>query len=97
MKGASLYGDSDLQESPLYSKFYHRLLFLREFVQNGMDAMKLQLFRNIQEDRYGMFEELKKTAVDEWNIFEILDNFIGFFLIQPCDRSRETYSSYNFS
>ena len=73
MQGASLYGDAEYNKSPVYKKYYHRLLFLREFVQNGMDAMKLQLFRNIQDERYGIFEELKKKEPKKWKIFDVLN------------------------
>jgi hypothetical protein len=79
MRGASLYGDADYATTPIERKHYHHLIFLREFVQNGMDAMRLRLFRDLQDRLYNAerkYKKLNSVKSQEWNIFDVLDVII---------------------
>jgi len=73
MQGASLYGDMDFNSNLFGIKYYHKLIFLREFVQNGMDAMKMQLFKNIKDKRYGTYEDLAEKNPKDWKLFDVLE------------------------
>ncbi|MCL2285797.1 MAG: hypothetical protein FWC32_05460 [Firmicutes bacterium] len=76
MRGASLYGDKNFLEQPIAVKHYHHMIFLREFVSNSMDAMKIQLYRYINENK-SAYNELSYKDSIRWSIFDVLKNDIS--------------------
>ena len=51
--GTGLYGfGAEKQEPRSYSSYNPELVFIREFIQNAMDATKVQAFRYIRQQRY---------------------------------------------
>lgn len=77
MQGTSLYGDANYEGTSVDRKYYHRLIFLREFVQNGMDAMKIQLYRNIINNKYGTSPKLDDKKPINWQVLDVMEIVSG--------------------
>lgn len=63
-----------------YSLYDEQRTFVREFVQNSLDAMKIQLWRDLKEGRWNSYLSPKKK-----------DNLSN---LQPFDLCKEIYGSY---
>ncbi|MDR1699976.1 MAG: hypothetical protein LBR68_02185, partial [Lachnoclostridium sp.] len=79
ISGTDLYGINNLDHNSNSSiQYREEWIFIRELMQNAMDATKLQVFRYIQEGRYGDVDKFGLLS-REWMAIPILKE-IGDFL-----------------
>lgn len=87
IQGSGLYGAPVLENIPPYigAEDMRELTFIRELVQNAMDATKIQVFRYLREGRYG--EALRKFGNNprEWDpitVMRAIGNFVDYLVVE---------------
>ncbi|MCL1863058.1 MAG: hypothetical protein FWF78_05795 [Defluviitaleaceae bacterium] len=80
IQGTGLYGYAVKKRTTLEpTRPNHELVFIRELVQNAMDATKIQVYRYLREDRYGEAVVKFGNDISKWNPIQVLKR-IGDFL-----------------
>ena len=72
IQGTGLYGSVSNNVSKTPTMPNKELVFIRELVQNAMDATKIQIFRYLKEDRYGDAVICFGNRMSDWNPITVL-------------------------
>lgn len=96
IEGTGLYGNTSLiNSSAVKGKYSMDLIFIRELMQNAMDATKLQAYRYLREGRYGDPDDFGNNP-KEWTALPVL-RVIGDFINHLAVEININYDSYSGS